>query len=168
MGIFDFFKEKLSQSKNPIDKIQREFIEKSINTAERLISSFNEEVGFKLDYSESSLIILDKKILNLFYENKDNMGSDMKEDIIAQAGSYIFEVARRNYGGKYYWDDKMKQPILVTGHSDREVSMVAFEKVKQRIENGNEDNIPLFFKDFSKQVKKEEKVMLDLKNEIIA
>ncbi len=169
MGIFNIFKEKLSQIKSPIDKAQRGFIEKSINTAERLISSFNEQSGYGLDYSESSLAILDKEILSLFAENKDNMSCAMKEDIIAQAGSYIFEVARRNYGGKYYWYDELNQPILVTGQSDNEVTLIAFEKVKQRIENGNEDdNIPFFFESYSKQVKKEDRVIFNLKNEIIA
>lgn len=104
MGIFDFFKKKSNEKNNeyPIDETQKAFIEKSTNNAERLISSFNERLDNGLDYSESSLTVLDDEILSLFSENKDDMDSGMLEDIIAQAGSYIFEVARRNYGGKYY------------------------------------------------------------------
>ncbi|NMH87758.1 hypothetical protein [Flavivirga algicola] len=168
MGIFHFFKEKLSQSKNPIDEIQKEFIEKSINTSERLISSFNEDVGYGLDYSEASLKILDENILSLFYDNKDHVSPDMKEDIIAQAGSYIFEVVRRYYGGKYYWHDKLNQPILIVNNSNSQIKVLAFEEVKKRIEYGNEYNIPSFFKTYSNVLKKENKVMFDLKNEIIA
>ena len=156
MGIFDFFKNKSNNKQHeiPIDEAQREFIEKSTNNAERLISSFNERLDNGLDYSESSLKVLDNEILSLFSENKDDMDSGMLEDIVAQAGSYIFEVARRNYGGKYYWYDQLNQPILVTGQPNFEISILAFEKVKQRIENGNEDNIPFFFAGYSERVKK--------------
>ena len=103
------------------------------------------------------MAVLDDEILSVFSENKDDMDSGMLEDIIAQAGSYIFEVARRNYGGKYYWYDQLNQPILVTGQPEFEISILAFEKVKQRIENGNEDNIPFFFAGYSERVKKGKK-----------
>jgi len=69
----------------------------------------------------------------------------LKSDFIAQAGSYIFEVARRNLGGKYFWYDRLNQPIFVTGIPIFEISLLAFDKVKMRIENGKEDNIPYFF-----------------------
>ncbi|WP_204161791.1 hypothetical protein [Dokdonia sp. Dokd-P16] len=159
MGIFDFFKKNTNRktNENPIDETQVEFIEKSTNNAERLVSSFNERVDDGLDYSESSLTVLDDEILSLFSENKDDMDSSMLEDIIAQAGSYIFEVARRNYGGKYYWHDQLNQPILVTGQPEFEISILAFEKVKQRIENGTQDNIPFFFIGYSERVKKGKK-----------
>ena len=159
MGLFDFFKKKPYQKNddNPIDETQLEFIEKSTNNAERLISSFNERLDNALDYSESSLEVLDEDILSLFFENKDDIDSGMLEDIIAQAGSYIFEVARRNYGGKYYWYDHLNQPILVTGQPNFEISILAIEKVKFRIENGYEDNIPFFFEGYSERVKKGKK-----------
>lgn len=159
MGIFDFFKIKDTAKIDeiPIDETQAEFIEKSTNNAERLISSFNKGLDGGLDYSESSLLVLDKDILSLFSENKDDMNTGMMEDIIAQAGSYIFEVARRKYGGKYYWYDHLDQPILVTGQPDFEISILAFEKVKLRIENGFEDNIPFFFAGYSERVKRGKK-----------
>ncbi|NDV43058.1 hypothetical protein [Flagellimonas sediminis] len=68
MGIFDFFKTKRNEksNQNPIDETQLEFIEKSTNNAERLISSFNKRLDDGLDYSESSLTVLDEEILSLF------------------------------------------------------------------------------------------------------
>lgn len=128
-----------------------EFIEKSSNNAERLVSSFNDRLDDGLDYSESSFTVLDDEILRLLSENKDDVDSGMLEDIIAQFGSYIFEVVRRNYGGKYYWYDQLNQPILVTGQPEFEISILAFEKVKQRIKNENEDDIPFFFLDIKRE-----------------
>lgn len=156
MGLFDRFKKKTvtKKTETPIDDVQKDFIAKSTSSAERLLSSFNERLDNSLDYSVASLKVLDYEILSLFSENKDDMDPEMLDDIMAQAGSYIFEVARRNYGGRYYWFDQLNQPILVTGQPDFEISILAFEKVKQRIENGEEDNIPYFFAGYEERVKK--------------
>lgn len=41
--------------------------------------------------------------------------TQIKYDIIAQAESYIFEVARQNYGRKYFWLEGKNEHILVSG-----------------------------------------------------
>ncbi|MFZ6013451.1 MAG: hypothetical protein ACOYXT_24120 [Bacteroidota bacterium] len=74
--------------------------------------------------------------------------------VIQSVGAYIFEVARKNFGGKYFWYDQMNQPILVTGQPNFEISLLAFEKVKGRIHNGKEDNIPFFFQGYVERVAK--------------
>jgi hypothetical protein len=63
-------------------------------------------------------------------------------------GSYIFEVARKNYGGEYYWIQESEQPILVTRKPDFDVSICAFQKVKDRLINGKEDKIMFYFKGY--------------------
>ncbi|CAZ97386.1 hypothetical protein [Zobellia galactanivorans] len=65
MGIFDFFKKKRNGKTNvpSIDEAQLDFIEKSTHNAERLIASFNKKLDGGLDYSESSLTLLDEEIL---------------------------------------------------------------------------------------------------------
>ena len=163
MGIFDFFKKRKNaeeqtksaqpkQVENVIDEAQQEFIDDSTANAERIVESFNEKYEGAFDYSENSLVALDELLEN-FADFADQMDEEMKEDLIAQAGSYIFEVARRNFGGKYFWYDQLNQPLLVTGLPNFEISLVAFDKVKMRIENGKEDNIPYFFKGYSDRVR---------------
>ena len=83
----------------------------------------------------------------------EEVGSFLPAGNQGQAGSYVFEVARRNYGGKYYWYDQMNQPILVTGQPNFEISIIAFDKVKMRIENGKEDKIPFYFNGYEERVK---------------
>ncbi|UUZ81047.1 hypothetical protein LJK88_41015 [Paenibacillus sp. P26] len=73
------------------------------------------------------------------------------------AGSYIFEVARRNYGGQYFWEQDRNQPVLVTGEPEYSVSIFAFDKVKGRIQNGKEDEIPYYFDGYIEAVKKGKK-----------
>ncbi len=161
MGIFDFFKKKetkqntnlkSSESENLVDEAQEEFIQKSTSNAERIVDGFGEKFDDAFDYSIESLEVLDELLEN-FADFAEQMDEEMKSDLIAQAGSYIFEVARRNYGGKYFWYDQLNQPILVTGLPSFEISILAFEKVKLRIENGSEDSIPYFFKGYEERVK---------------
>ncbi|WP_300671835.1 hypothetical protein [Soonwooa sp.] len=162
MGLFDFFKKKntqqnstgqSTQTNNDIDNAQQEFINNSTANAEKIIEGFGEKYNKAFDYSVKSLETLDT-LLDNFADYAEEMGDEMKQNLIAQAGSYIFEVARRNFGGKYFWYDQMNQPILVTGLPNYEISLVAFNKVKMRIENGIEDNIPFFFQGYSERVLK--------------
>ncbi|HEX7846569.1 MAG TPA: hypothetical protein VF476_12280 [Chitinophagaceae bacterium] len=163
MGLFDFFKKKKDEEKqsgsiqptqtdNVADEAQQAFIHDSAANAERIVSSFNDKYDGAFDYSEKSLEALDE-LLDNFADFKDQMDDGMKEDLIEQAGSYIFEVARRNYGGRYFWYDPGNQPIFVTGIPAFEIALLAFDKVRMRIENGQEDNIPFFFKGYSERVK---------------
>jgi len=45
-------------------------------------------------------------------------------------GCYVFETARRNYGGTYYWLQDERQPVLIAGGPDFFVSVGAWQKVK--------------------------------------
>ena len=157
MGLFDFLKgynkkENKANEKKPLDEAQSEFIKDMTSNAERISEAYNELLGGALDYSVKSLSALDE-LLDQFHNNQNDIDAEMKSDVIAQAGSYIFEVARRNYGGKYYWYEHMNQPILVTGQPNFEISIIAFDKVKMRIENGKDDQIPFYFKGYEERVK---------------
>nr|WP_315258686.1 hypothetical protein [uncultured Flavobacterium sp.] len=156
MGLFDFLKKKTVEkneksiqqtSKNTdINEDENEFaIEISANA-----KSFREKHKERyqgLDFSVKSLIVLDQLLEDVsdFYEDMDDA---QQQNIVSKAGAYIFEVAKQNYGGKFFWYDNLNQPILVAGQPEFEISLLAFEKVKGRLENGYEDNIPFFFQGF--------------------
>jgi hypothetical protein len=92
-----------------------------------------------------------------FYED---MNDDQRKNLINTVGSYIFEVARTNFGGQYFWYDQLNQPILVTGQPEFEVSILAFDKVKGRLENGKEDNIPFYFQGYVERVNNKQSGMI--------
>ncbi|MDF3027074.1 MAG: hypothetical protein K0S23_1381 [Fluviicola sp.] len=165
MKLFEFFKYKkapvkdkepslvLSSGDNIIDNIQQEFISMATGNAERIVRAFNSKYDGAFDYSIRSLNVLDSLIED-FSDFADLSDEEIIDDFCAQAGSYILEVARRNYGGTYFWQDSLRQPLLKTGLPDFEISILTFEKVKNRIVNGDEDNIPYFFKGYSERVRK--------------
>ena len=69
-------------------------------------------------------------------------------------GSYVFETARKNYGGEYFWIQEEKQPVLIAGFPDFTVSMKAWEKVRRRLINGQEDCISFYINGFKEHIEK--------------
>lgn len=168
MKLLNFFRYKKIQveNKEPLivldsdedifEKIQQEFISKATANAEKIVRAFNTKYDGAFDYSIRSLNVLDSLIED-FSDFADLSDEEIIDDFCAQTGSYILEVARRAYGGVYFWEDNLKQPMLKTGLPDFEISILTFEKVKNRIVNGDEDNIPYFFKRYSECIRKVEK-----------
>lgn len=165
MKLFQFFKTKntqveekttpieLNSGSDIFEKIQQEFISKATNHAEKIVRAFNIKYDDAFDYSIRSLNILDSLIED-FADFTDLSDEEIINDFSTQAGSYILEVARRNFGGVYFWEDNLRQPMLKTGFPDFEITLLTYTKVKNRIINGEEDNIPYFFKRYSEKVRK--------------
>lgn len=111
-----------------------------MHTANSFAENFNDRGSF--DYSLNSLDLVEE----LLDEMSDYILDD--DDVIynasVMAGSYIFETARRNFGGEYLWDQQERQPVLVTGRPDFSVAIKAWEKARGRIINGTQDNIPFY------------------------
>lgn len=120
-----------------------------ISTAESFKNNFSDKGNF--DFSVLSLREVDVILDELCEYELDD---DTLDSVSSMAGSYIFEVARRNYGGKYYWIQEREQPVLVTGEPEFSISICAFDKVRGRIQNGKEDDIPYYFDGYIKAVEK--------------
>jgi hypothetical protein len=133
------------------DSVLDEFTKQMSDSAQSCIEHFENKYGNRLDFSVKSLELIDN-ILDEASDFYEEMKEAQKKWLISSVGSYIFEVARRNYGGRYYWYDQGNQPIFVTGQPRFEISIIVFDKVRGRLENGIEDNIPFFFKGYSERV----------------
>jgi hypothetical protein len=103
------------------------------------------------DYSVESLVIVEE-LLGEASDYYENMSAKRQDQIVAQVGAYIFEVARRNFGGQYFWYDAGEQPILVTGLPQFEISLLAYDKVRGRLKKNPEDDIPFFFAGYATRV----------------
>jgi len=133
------------------DSVLDEFTKQMSDSAQSCIEHFKGKYGNRLDFSVKSLELIDN-ILDEASDFYEEMKETQKKWLISSVGSYIFEVARRNYGGRYYWYDQGNQPIFVTGQPRFEISIIVFDKVRGRLENGIVDNIPFFFKGYSERV----------------
>ena len=93
-----------------------------------------------LDYSEASLGHVDR-ILDDFHRR----GVALPEDLHFLASAYLFETARREFGGRYLRGDDDNTFVLVLGEPDCQIGIMAMAKVAGRAANGPEDDIPFFY-----------------------
>ncbi|WP_134682775.1 hypothetical protein [Brevibacillus migulae] len=124
-----------------------------ISTAESFTVNFSDKGNF--DFTVESLRNVDdilEEIGDFVFDDEEKLDS-----VASMVGCYIFEVARRNYGGEYFWVQDRAQPILVTGEPEFSVSILAFDKVRGRIKNGKEDEILYYFKGYIDAVEKGKK-----------
>ncbi|MFM9329344.1 hypothetical protein [Paenibacillus mesotrionivorans] len=120
-----------------------------ITTAESFTNNFSDKGNF--DFSIESL----SKVDDILEELHDfEIDESTLDSIASMFGCYIFEVARRNYGGNYYWIQDREQPVLVTGEPKFSISILAFDKVRSRVLNGKEDDISFYFEGYINAVKK--------------
>ncbi|WP_433620539.1 hypothetical protein [Paenibacillus cellulositrophicus] len=98
------------------------------------------------------------------------MKNQLEQDIISTAESFA-----ENFSDRGHFDFSIQslrklddileelcvqdrdQPVLVTGEPDYSISIFAFDKVKGRIQNGKEDEIPYYFDGYIEAVKKGKK-----------
>lgn len=143
-----------------------ELMEDIIHTADSFTENFSKNPIYPFikegafDYSIESLAVVDRLLEELSSYEPDE---DVLYDIASMVGCYVFETARRNYGGEYIWVRKEQQPVLIAGRPDFQVSIRAWQKVRGRLVNGKEDSIPFYiagYKEHIEQAKKGDFVMI--------
>ena len=128
--------------------------------AEKIVAfahSLDPDHPTKLDYSIDSLTALDALLGETPVASLED---GLVTALAAQAGCYIFEVARRTYGGTYYMDARTEQPLMIISEPDFSVSFLAIEKATGRLKNGDEDNIPFYFDGIVAAVAKKQSAMI--------
>lgn len=106
-----------------------------------------------LDYSEASLVIVDR----LLAESSRWIGELTPIQIdgfVTEFSCYILEVGRKEFGGRYLWHDGREALVLVVGEPDFRVAILAWDKVKGRVGGDAGDNIPFFYAGFAERVRK--------------
>ena len=132
-----------------------EFEDQIADNAERAVDQLRDRSSDSLDYSESSLSVVED-ILAEASDFVDQMPEDQVEALVQLLGSYIFEVGRREFGGKYYWHDGRDQPVLVVGEPDYKIAILTFDKVRGRLSGDEADNIPFFYQGFATRARNPE------------
>jgi hypothetical protein len=109
--------------------------------AERAVDQLCDRSNDSLDYSESSLSVVEDMLAEAAHFI-DEMPAEQIDALVNMLGSYVLEVGRREFGGKYYWHDGRDQPVLVVGEPEYKIAMLTFDKVRGRLSGDEADNIP--------------------------
>lgn len=132
-----------------------DLIEKVARTAENVVKMSHMRNGHGLDFSESSLSIIEEMIeeASAYFEE---MTPEQQETAAQDFGCFILEVARNEFGGSYRWFDERGQPVLVVGEPSFRVALITWDKVRERLAGDPADNIPFFYSGFAERVRNAE------------
>jgi hypothetical protein len=124
-------------------------IQEEVTTAaDRAVTSLQARAGGRLDFSVASLAAVDEMLVEVSAYVAE-LDEAVVTGLVQQLGCYVLEVARRAYGGTYYWHDEGEQPILVVGEPDAHVALMTWSKVVGRLTGDEGDDIVYFFDGFA-------------------
>ena len=129
--------------------------EEVATAAERAVTSLQARAGGRLDYSIASLAAVDEILVEISGYVAD-LDEAVVTGLVQQLGCYVLEVARRAYGGEYFWHDEGEQPILVAGGPEAHVALMAWSRVVGRLTGDVGDDIVFFFDGFAGKAAKPE------------
>ena len=84
--------------------------------AEEFVVSFGKKYK-GLDYSLQSLMVIDH-LLDDYSPRWEKLSTEEQNEILTNASCYILWIAQQQYGGKFYWSEQHRQPVLVIGEPD--------------------------------------------------
>jgi len=124
------------------DEVQAEFVERVTDAAEDFVRAAG-STGAALDYSLASVSALDEAL------EAAHLGTLALTPMqTVGAAAYLYEVARRAYGGLYEVCDDEDPVVLVCGEPEAEVCFCAIAKVERRIRYGASEAIPPYIELF--------------------
>jgi hypothetical protein len=119
-----------------------------VGVAKRAVDTFHDRSGGGLDFSESSLSIVEDMLAEASSYIPE-MPQSQISGLVELLGCYILEVARTRYGGEYAWIEETQEPVLVVGLPETHIAIAAWSKVRGRLNRDPADNIPFFYQGFS-------------------
>jgi len=135
------------------EDVQDEFIERVHAAAEDFLTAVPDRDA--LDYALDSVVALEA-VLDEAYQGRLTL-SPMQ---IVGAAAYLYEVARRHYGGLYEVCDDDDPVVLVTGEPEFEVCLCAISKVERRLREGEVEALTTFFQRYVSAVNARESVTI--------
>lgn len=117
--------------------------------AEGFANEHNNDMVSSFDFSPFSLQIVDDYMNALGQENPDE---DTLHQVSVVVGSYVFEVAKRNWGGEYQWVESEQAPVLIYQSQNSTITLFTWNKVRDRIVKGVNHSLFDHVEGFSHQV----------------
>jgi hypothetical protein len=123
-------------------------LEDVVSTAKRAVETFHDRSNGGLDFSESSLSIVEEMLAEAS-DYVSEMPTSQISGLVQLLGCYVLEVARATHGGEYAWIDETRGPVLVVGEPQRHIAIATWDKVRSRLHGDPADNIPFFYQGFA-------------------
>jgi len=125
-------------------------LEEVVAAAERAVTSLQQRAGGRLDFSVASLVAVDEMLVEVA-DYVAELDEAVVTGLVQQLGCYVLEVARKAFGGEYFWHDEGEQPILVVGEPAAHIALMTWSKVTGRLTGDVGDDIVYFFNGFAQK-----------------
>jgi hypothetical protein len=129
-----------------------ELPEQIARSAAKAVALCESRDGRRMDYSEASLAIVEEMLAEAA-ECAAEITPDQLTTLAQDFGSYVLEVGRREFGGRYCWHHEQDQPVLVVGEPEFRVAIMAWDKVRGRLAGDVGDNIPFHYAGFAERAR---------------
>ncbi len=125
-------------------------LEEVVAAADRAVTSLQQRAGGRLDFSVTSLVVVDEMLVEVA-DYVAELDEAVVTGLVQQLGCYVLEVARKSFGGEYFWHDEGEQPILVVGEPAAHIALMTWSKVTGRLTGDVGDDIVYFFNGFAQK-----------------
>jgi len=123
-----------------------------VDAAAKAVGLCESRPGSSLDFTEASLSVVEEMLAEAALYAQGLSPGELT-GLAQQFGSYVLEVGRREFGGRYLWHDDRDQPVLVVGEPKFRIAMIAWDKVRGRVSGDAGDNIPFFYAGFAERAR---------------
>jgi len=124
--------------------------EEVVAAADRAVGALQGRAGGRLDFSVASVAVVDEMLVEVSAYVAE-LDEAVVTGLVQQLGCYVLEVARRAFGGGYFWHEEGEQPILVVGEPDAHVALMTWSKVVGRLTGDEGDDLVFFFEGFAEK-----------------
>ncbi|WP_144629865.1 hypothetical protein [Bordetella genomosp. 13] len=153
MTISSFLKKLFSSSGASVPTSQGADTEARVREKAALaVSRFQQRAQGRLDYSEQSLSAVEEMLAEAS-GHTGQMASGEVDALVNLMGSYVLEVAHRQFGGIYQWYDAADKPVLVVGRPEFGVAIMPFDKIRGRLGGDEGDHIVFFYEGFAERAR---------------
>jgi hypothetical protein len=129
-----------------------EFTQQLVDAAAQAVALSDSRRGGELDYTEMSLSVVEDMLAEAAQYSEELEAGELT-GLVQRFGSYMLEVGRREFGGRYLWSDEREQPVLVVGEPNFRIAIMAWDKVRGRVGGDEADNIPFFYSGFAERAR---------------
>ena len=123
-----------------------------LDAAAKAVETSERRGGGALDFSPDSLATVEEMLAEAA-PFRGELAPDEIDTLVQVLGCYVSEVARKQFGGKYYWYKKREQPVLVVGEPTYRLALLTWDKIRGRLDGDEGNNIPFFYDGFANRAR---------------
>jgi len=123
-----------------------------LKCAKRVVQMSRDRGQEVLDYSDDSMEVVEEMLAEAA-AHAQRMSDAAVARLSQDVGCYILELARRNHGGVFRWDNARNEPAVVVSGPQLSITLFCWDKVRARLRDGAPNNVASFYASYVERVR---------------